>query len=163
MERNGWVALMADTLTCEIMDVMSGIRLSRCRDPAPDGTAMSSVCAYVRGRHFDMQLRFQAEPKMFWRLARNMIGGEPESAEEVSDYASEFFNVLCGRFVSELCRVTRAPARFTPPQYNPEPAPFEKRADMRTLHFVSEECERAQFSWSAPLICGENTDKERIL
>ncbi len=148
-QNGGWIAAMADTLTCEIMCTMSGIRLSRCCIPVPEDTKMAAVCASVTGQAYNMQLRFLAEPKMFRRLARNMIGSEPESDEDVSDYASEFFNVLCGRFVSELCRITHMPARFTPTRYESVPGPFDEGMGVHTLHFVSEECERAQFSWSA--------------
>lgn len=139
---------MADALTCEIMDVMSGIRLSRCCEPTPSGMQMSGVFAVVQGQRYHMQLQFRAEPRMFLRLARNMIGSEPADSAEVEDYAAEFFNVLCGRFVSELCRASRTPARFTPTLYEPVPRELQAgKSKVKTLYFVSENHERAQFSW----------------
>ena len=44
-QNGGWIAAMADTLTCEIMCTMSGIRLSRCCIPVPEDTKMAAVCA----------------------------------------------------------------------------------------------------------------------
>lgn len=156
MKQNGcWISQMADTLTCEIIGTMSGIQLSRCCEPTPSGTEMSAVFATVEGQMYDMQLQFRAEPRMFLRLARNMIGGEPEDFSEVEDYAAEFFNVLCGRFVSELCRISRTTAKFTPTKYEPVPRELgTEKGRIKTLYFVSENQERAQFSWGHFLVHG---------
>ena len=107
-----WVNQMAGTLVCEIIELMAGIQLQH--HPAWEHTArerdIDAIYGFVEG-DFPMKLRFLAEPRMLSRLARNMLGSEPEEGE-AQEYAMEFFNILCGRFISELYKATETTARF---------------------------------------------------
>ena len=150
MDDGHWIRGMAEGLTCEIVEQMSGILLwTRCPRGKP---VMDTVCGYVDGNR-DIPLLFRAEPEFFRELARSMIGAEPKDEEEVREYAAEFFNVLCGRFISEICRATHVTARFDPTMYLP--APYEPEegacAPQHTLYFESDRQNLAQFSWS-PLL-----------
>ena len=140
-----WVCDMAEDLTLEIMAKMAGIGLMRV-DKGPDPTEeMDVVYGFLEGES-TMQLQFTAGRAFFHRLAENIIGGEPEDEEEVREYAAEFANVLCGRFVSEICRATNTVARFRPTIYGDNPGAIKE--DLLSVHFISDRQERVTFSWS---------------
>lgn len=146
-----WVLQMADILVYEVLDQMAGIRIVNSSEQTVAETDMSTVYGFVDGE-YRMQLQFRADPKMFGRFAENMMGRSPEE-EDIRDYAEEFFNVLCGRFVSEIYRTTQLKAQFLPTKYG---KPYkelkeEEKEISCTRYFVSEDRERAEFSWSVAL------------
>ena len=100
-----------------------------------------------------IKLRFLAEPRMLSRLARNMLGSEPEKGE-AQEYAMEFFNILCGRFISELYKATETTTRFFPTRYEALPNPTGLGGDtsLSTVYFISDEEELAAFSWTAEVV-----------
>jgi len=107
---------------------------------------MDGVYGWVDG---GIQLLFRAEPRLFQRLAANMLGAPARDAEEVQEFATEFFNTLCGRFISELYRVAKGPARFHPTRYETYPNVTPLGEDTVVLSYSSEEQETAEFSWTA--------------
>ena len=146
-----WVLQMADILVYEILDQMAGIQMVKSPEDAAENTDMDTVYGFVDGE-YRMQLQFRADPRMFGRFAENMMGSPPQE-EDVRDYAEEFFNVLCGRFVSEIHRATQLEARFFPTRYGePDRALREEEKKLScTRYFVSEDREHAEFSWSVAL------------
>lgn len=146
-----WVNTMAETLVCEIIELMSGIKLQDNPSWIQEvkGRKLDAIHGFVDG-DYQIELRFLAEPRMFSRLARNMIGSEPR-ADEVQEYAMEFFNVVCGRFVSELYKVTHTSARFFPTRYEaaPDVKDLRGKVPLNTVYFISDQQELAAFSWTA--------------
>ena len=142
-----WVSRMADILVFEILEQMSGIRVKTGCERASAEETMDTVYGLIDGE-YRMELRFRAQPSMFRRLTENMMG-EPPQEEDVRDYAEEFFNVLCGRFVSEIYRTTKMKGRFLPTQYGKplKVLAAEEWSSSCTRCFVSEEKELAEFSW----------------
>lgn len=66
--------------------------------------------------------------------------------EEVREYVAEFANIICGRFVSEICTATSTKARFRPTVYGVgEETETEK---LQTVSFISDRQEIVSFSWS---------------
>lgn len=94
-----WICHLADALACEIIKEMAEIPLKRM-DTRVHDRMLDVVHGNIDGE-YPMKLLFRAEPRLFGRIAENMIGEQPEDEEETREYAREFFNVLCGRFVSE--------------------------------------------------------------
>lgn len=143
-----WVSQMADRLACEIMEQMADIHMHHCTAAEVD-RPMDAVCGQVAG-DCPMQLHFLAEPRLFRRVAQNMIGEEPEDDEEVSEYAQEFFNVLCGRFVSEIHQALRSVGKLYPVQYAMSFDVEHLRNDksLSRICFMSDEQEFAEFSWT---------------
>jgi hypothetical protein len=144
-----WVGRLAQRLVCELFEQIAGIPLRCQTEEGTSETEMDAVYGLIQG-DCSMRVQLCAHPQMFYRLACNLNGGEPGSPEEVREYATEFFNVLCGRFVSEICGATHSKARFDPPRYqaayrSPE---GETKEPLKTLCFVTEEKELAEFSWS---------------
>ena len=115
-----WVSQLADAMVREITRKMAGIDLRSVPPTAPELAARprtDAVYGLVDGEH-PIQVQFRAEPRLFTRLAKNMIGEAPEDGEEVREYAKEYFNVLCGRFLSELYRMANVRVRhMTIPRY----------------------------------------------
>lgn len=146
---NEWVSQIASVLVCEIIQSMSGIELEPCPEQSMDYDDVDAVYGLVDG-DYCLQLQFKADRALFFRLARNMIGGEPEDLAEVEEYAVEFFNVLCGRFISEVYRTTHAAARFHPTRYEEDPhvTVLRDREAVEKICFISDKGERAAFLWT---------------
>lgn len=145
-----WVREMARALVQEIAEMMAAVTLAPAVAPLPEAAPrLEAITGYVEG-DYRIELRFLAEPAMLRRLAENMMGA-PAGEEEVREYAMEFFNVLCGRFISELYKATGTSARFFPTRYElcPDISALADQLSMRTVYFVSEKGELAAFSWSS--------------
>jgi hypothetical protein len=143
-----WASRLAERLVCELFEPL-GIPMRRQMERGTSGTEMDAVYGQIQG-DCPMRVQLCAPPGMFYRLACGLLGGEPESAEEVRESATEFFNVLCGRFVSEICGAAHIKAHFDPPTYQAACEALEQETEetLNTLYFVTEEKEQAEFSWS---------------
>lgn len=142
-----WVLKMADLLVLEILQQMCGIQMMSRAVEETAHVAMDTVYGFVDGE-YRMQLWFRAEPRIFGRIAGNMMGKSPQQ-QDIQDYAEEFFNVLCGRFVSEIYQTTQMKARFLPTHYGVPPkesCEIENKL-VCTRCFISEDQELAEFSW----------------
>ena len=97
-----------------------------------------------------LKVQFFADRALFYRLTQNMLGDHP-SEEDIEDYAIEFFNILCGRFLSEIVNQTHISARLMPIRYElpAEETTPETDESMCTLNFVSDKQEQVAFSWTA--------------
>jgi chemotaxis protein CheY-P-specific phosphatase CheC len=139
---------MAESLISEICQDMGGISISRRPARQRPSVAMDKVSSYVNGE-YSMEVELRAQPAMFRRLARHVIGGEPER-EDVQDVATEFLNVICGRFISELCKETHVQPHLFPPQYteNGNSAYLDAGPSADTLFFETDQGEQAEFSWN---------------
>ena len=145
-----WVSLLAEQLICEIADQMGAIQLS-CEQSVSRcdvGDREMSVMSIAIGGDYSISLCFLAERSLFLRLAHNMLGEEPEE-EDVGTYAVEFFNIVCGRFISELINKANITVRLVPidsKSHSAEEILNEER--MEKLHFISDRKECAVFSWT---------------
>lgn len=145
-----WVSLLAEQLICEIADQMGAIRLS-CEQSLPqcevNNRKMSVMSARIGG-DYSISIYFLAEHSLFLRLARNMLGEEP-GEEDVRTYATEFFNIVCGRFISELINKADISVRLMPIDSEPQSAAETWNKEMmKKLHFISDMKEYAAFLWT---------------
>lgn len=118
-----WIEHMANELIYEVTELMSGIALSCCPLALPGAErlqGMEHFRAEVDG-DLDIHMQLWADAPILNQLAENMIGGPPEDQEEVHEYATEYVNVLCGRFLSEICRHMKAKVKFFFPEYQSPP------------------------------------------
>ena len=147
-----WVSHMAAHLVCEVAELMGNIGLS-CQSPPViedlTNREMDVVCAVIGG-DYTFQMQFFADRTLFSRFARNMLGEEP-TEEEIQEYAAEFFNVLCGRFVSGVIsgsgiKIKLMPVKYELPTVWKEPS--EYAVGTQWLKFVSDAHECAVFSWT---------------
>ena len=124
-----WIERMASELVYEVTELMSGIALSCCPLALPGEERLQGMDHFLAEVDGDLEIHMQlwADPSILTRLAENMIGGPPEDQEEVQEYAAEYVNVLCGRFLSEICRHMKAQVKFFFPEY--QSPPNEARPD----------------------------------
>lgn len=143
-----WIWNLGTYLVCEILKQMASIELERCEMQRFLPPAMDTVYGKVDGA-YQMSLQFRAERSLFRRLAENMMGEVPKSEELVQEYAKEFVNTLCGRFISEIYHMTAIPARFYPVEYVRSVGPAERRdrEALSTICFMSDKKEYVEFSW----------------
>ena len=151
-----WVSELAEELICEIIKQMSGIDLKGV--PNADDTFASKRLGAVYGEttgDFILRMQLKAEEQLFIRLAENMAGASVEERIEMEEYATEFFNIICGRFVSELYNLTGQSARFLPTIYErqSEMTELDERSGRNTVTFISDRNEAAVFSW---MVASEN-------
>lgn len=144
-----WVSEMAETLVCEITKQMSGIVLHSLKDQPPEHRRMAVVCGFIGG-DYTLRVQFFADRSLFYRLTKRMLGEEPNE-EDIEDYAIEFFNILCGRFLSEIVNQTHISARLLPIKYELPTEETMPEADetMCTLNFISDSQEQVAFSWTS--------------
>ena len=145
-----WVSELAEELICEIIQQMSGIDLKGV--PNTENLCPSQDLGAVYGEtvgDFNLQMQFKAEEPFFMRLAQNMTGYPIENREEMEEYATEFFNIICGRFVSELYNLTGQSARFLPTVYQRQPniTALDNGDGCNTVTFNSDHDEAAVFCW----------------
>lgn len=148
-----WVCSMAESLICEIIAEMANIQLWKASEPVEElkKKSMVGVCAAIGG-DYTLKMRFFAEKQLFYRLAKNMLGREPDD-EDIQDYAMEFLNVVCGRFISEIINETHIKVKLMPTEYRvPTGRMPEEEESMQTMGFVSDEQEYAAFSWTTMAI-----------
>jgi hypothetical protein len=102
-----------------------------------------------------MEVRLRAEPAIFYQLTRNVSGDEPQDEGEVWEYAEEFFNVLCGRFISAICNRDHIRMRFDPPRYQKAADVSDMETDrlLHTLSFKTEKDELLEFLWGKAELC----------
>lgn len=146
-----WVSQLAQELLRETLQQMGGIQLQMVPD-LPSQFAQKEtgiVCGETAG-DLNIRMRLEAENSLFARLAGNMIGEPPADQQEVEEYAAEVFNVVCGRFVSELYRMTGRSARFLPTTYEQPPGtpPRYDEAGVNSVKFMSDSNEGAVFAWA---------------
>ncbi|MBQ2697186.1 MAG: chemotaxis protein CheX [Clostridia bacterium] len=145
-----WLLQTASVLVCEVTRQMSGIRLSNTSAPEqPSNEVVDTIAGYAGDDHA-IQILLRAERRMLYRFAQNMLGEEPVDEEEVADFAKELFNVIGGRFISEVHRLSQTRTRMTPPAHYPHGRQHELMLyePLVTLHFASECGERVEFCWS---------------
>lgn len=144
-----WVSDLADTLIREILEQMAGIHLRRC-PPPPGGRTFLSVFSAVEGA-YHTELAFCAEPQLLRRVAVNMLEDPKAGLEDGLEYTMEIFNVFCGRFISEIYRETRIPARFYTPRHAAGKVCLT-HTPVQSLYYLSDREEQACFYWTASSI-----------
>jgi len=143
---------LAEELTCRIAKQMFGMDFRCVSAPSAENFQKDTVQGFLNAP-VNLELQFKASPQLFYQMAKNAIGDEPEDEFEVQEYAMEFFNVICGRFVSKLkdhCR--HNDMRFRPPVYlkNSDQLPDAAgHADeVCRVYFENADRETAEFCWN---------------
>ena len=77
-----------------------------------------------------------ADTALFARLARNVMGAEAVTQQDIRDVATEYFNIVCGRVAAGLFRTSRIAPRFQIPSFRPGLyLPQEQPAKLCVLKF----------------------------
>ena len=151
-----WIGMLAGELICDIFYSMSNIRLRVVSEVPARQTLekMDAVLGVASSAACGMCMQMRSGYDLFERLARNMIGAAPEDREEVAEYATEMFNIVCGRFISELSVAMKCCGRFQPTVYERPPNVTDMENGMcNSIYFESDENDIAVFSWK-PMMDG---------
>lgn len=146
-----WVHDLARTLVTETTAQMAGIRLGHTTQFPWNDLPQQHVVVYglIQG-DYEIHVQLLTEWKMLYRLTRNMLEADPED-DDVREYALEYFNTICGRFVSEIINRTHLKERLHPVGYemssaSPILSPGEQ---VSTIYFISDHQEQLIFSWTS--------------
>lgn len=144
-----WLLQTADALVCQLMEECAGIRLAQ-QEASQALEQFAEVYTEVDGTYHAL-LTFRAEWPLFRQLTENMLGEPISEPDDVEEYTKEFFNVLCGRLVSEIFILTKSPARFYPPCFLLEACeiPCDEGAFTSVLSYRDEEGDRAELRWTS--------------
>lgn len=66
---------------------------------------------------FCTSLTLCADTRLLYRMACNSFHEDSVSPEDIEEFSKEYFNVLCGKIVGAMFRVTQIPAHFGPPVF----------------------------------------------
>ena len=91
------------------------LRLSD-HQPNPDDDLCTVYTSVAGG--YKTRLVMCAQRKFLHRLTENMMGEPSSDPDDLEEYTKEYFNVLCGRLVGEIYRVTKRGAKFHPPFFH---------------------------------------------
>lgn len=116
------LANLLDQAVREVTEQTAGVQL------LPSGeTPSENLCtvhiSFSRGFHTSLTLC--ADTGLVLRMARNALGEEELTQQDMEDFCKEYFNILCGKITAILFRETKVPARFSIPvfyrgRYTPE-------------------------------------------
>lgn len=116
------LANLLDQAVREVTEQTAGVQLF------PSGeTPSENLCtvhiSFSRGFHTSLTLC--ADTGLVLRMARNALGEEELTQQDMEDFCKEYFNILCGKITAILFRETKVPARFSIPvfyhgRYTPE-------------------------------------------
>lgn len=146
-----WVHDMAEILVRDISHQMADIHLTRTGEfPWEEMPGEHAVVFGLIQGDYELHIQLLTERRLLVRLAANMMGGYPEE-EDIREYALEYFNTICGRFISEIINMTHIRAQLLPVRYemsstSPILTPGEQ---ISTIYCVSDQQEQLIFSWTS--------------
>lgn len=88
--------------------------------PYPEGD-LCAVYTTIDGT-YHARLILCAERLFLQRMTENMPGSSMHHSDDLEEYSKEFFNILCGRIVGEICQANNAHATFQPPRFTDDPS-----------------------------------------
>ena len=145
-----WIKVMAIELMREVTDWMTGISLTYCPEQQKNIQKNQMESILVRaGGETKISVQLRADAQMLFRLAQKMIGSDPEDDEEIREYAIEYVNVFCGRFISHLFSHWHEKTRYFFPEYETPPniTKIDEEKNSVSLFFLSEKQENVMLSW----------------
>lgn len=113
---------LLDQAVQDVTERTAGVRLYQGKNIPGDDLCTVQI-NFDKG--FRTSLTLCADTGLLYRMACNSFHEESVSSEDVEEFSKEYFNVLCGRIVGAMFRVTQIPAHFGPPvfyhgRYEPE-------------------------------------------
>lgn len=141
------LADLLDQAVREVTEQTAGVQLF------PSGeTPSENLCtvhiSFSRGFHTSLTLC--ADIELVSRMARNALGEEALTRQDMEDFCKEYFNILCGKIAAILFRETKVPARFSVPTfYYGRYAPENHQAQFM-LTYTDAQREGAQLTHHVP-------------
>lgn len=116
------LAHLLDEAVREVTEQTAGVQLFPSGE-TPGENLCTVHITFSRGFHTSLTLC--ADTELISRMARNALGEEELTQQDMEDFCKEYFNILCGKIAAILFRETKVPARFSIPtfyhgRYTPE-------------------------------------------
>lgn len=107
--------LMDNSVKCMTRRV-TGLEMQRLKRPVRLRQETSSLLICTTG-DYTAEIILNAEDSLLLEITRNMKHARVASAEEVSVYTTEYFNILCGHVISHLNNRLHIRSRFGIPRF----------------------------------------------
>lgn len=146
-----WIQELAEKLVREVSDQLADIHLeSTAEFPWDDLPGEHAVVFGLVQGDYELHIQLLTEWRLLYRMTHNMMGEDPDS-EDVREYALEYFNIICGRFISEIVNRTHISVKLLPVRYemssqSPILTPDEQ---ISTIYCLSDQQEQLIFSWTS--------------
>lgn len=138
---------MLDQAVREVTEQAAGVRLFQSGE-ALGGDLCTVHISFHKG--FRTSLTLWAETDLLAHLARNAIGLDELTDQDLEDFSKEYFNILCGKIAAILFRTTNVPARFSVPAfYHGRYMPKDHETQM-VLTYFNDQHEGAQLIHHVP-------------
>lgn len=134
---------VTEDVVIELTGELGDIRLSLAPTQACIGRESCAACTRLSDP-YNTGIVLCADKTFIERLTEHMMGEEISCEEDIEDYFTEFFNVLCGRFFREIHRLTKVAAIFQVPEFKYYEEGQKNTGDggRQSVCFVSEQNER---------------------
>lgn len=141
------LADLLDEAVREVTEQTAGVQLF------PSGEIPSENLCTVHitfSRGFHTSLTLCADTELVFRMARNALGEEELTQQDMEDFCKEYFNILCGKIAAILFRETKVPARFSIPTFYHGRYTPENHRTQFMLTYADEQKEGAQLTHHVP-------------
>lgn len=109
------------SVTVRITQQVAHINLQIGDHPLQPKGDLCAVYTTIDGT-YHARLILCAERLFLQRMTENMLGDPIHYPDDLEEYSKEFFNILCGRIVGEICRANNAHVTFHPPCFTEDPS-----------------------------------------
>ena len=143
------LADLLDEAVREVTEQTAGVQLF------PSGETPSENLCTVHitfSRGFHTSLTLCADTELVFRMARNALGEEELTQQDMEDFCKEYFNILCGKIAAILFRETKVPARFSIPTFYHGRYTPENHHTQFMLTYADAQKEGAQLTHHVPRI-----------
>lgn len=141
------LADLLDEAVREVTEQTAGVQLY-----PSGGTPGENLCTvhitFSKGFHTSLSLC--ADTGLLSRMARNALGEEELTQQDLEDFCKEYFNILCGKIAAILFRTTNIPARFSVPTFYHGRYTPENHQTQFMLTYADEQRESAQLTHHVP-------------
>ncbi len=110
------VADLLDHSIREITSRVAAIRLSLIHDVSDDPSEWKTFLIRAKG-DYAATIIMSAEDPVFYEIARNMKKKSDVSEVDIAVYVAEYYNILCGFFISAFNHRKKLKSRFGIPEF----------------------------------------------
>ena len=153
------LAQILDQALQDVTERTAGVRLHQGEQPLGEDLCTVHI-TFDKG--FSTSLTLCADTALLARMARNALGEEALTDQDLEDFGKEYFNILCGKIAAVLFQNTKVPARFSVPAfYRGRYAPENHQAQFM-LTYANEHQEGAQLTHHVPRSEEDGADRNEI-
>lgn len=133
---------IADEIIRGITKQIAKIELYHSEEELADKGKYGFLTTKVNGA-YELMIMLQAEWSLLSAIA-NQMHREPVVEEEVGEYITEYFNILCGRIISVFNQRMKLSSRFKVPEFSIVKCPVIPGGIFQKENYLTSQGERAQ-------------------